>query len=75
MHVHVYFVNGNPKPIGTPEEIMQNGQKMYEELSPETKEFFDFMMVVAKLQIILVAHLLCLCISVFYQLIINFILL
>lgn len=40
----VYFPNGNPKPIGTPEEIMQNGQKMYEELSPETKEFFDFMM-------------------------------
>lgn len=40
----VYFVNGNPKPIGTPEEIMKNGQKMYAELSPETKEFFDFMM-------------------------------
>lgn len=40
----VYFLNGNPKPIGTPEEIMQSGQKMYEELSPETKEFFDFMM-------------------------------
>lgn len=40
----VYFVNGNPKPVGTPEEIMRNGQKMYEELSPETKEFFDFMM-------------------------------
>jgi len=40
----VYFVNGNPKPVGTPEEILRNGQKMYEELSPETKEFFDFMM-------------------------------
>ncbi len=40
----VYFVNGNPKPTGTPEEIMQSGQKMYSELSPETKEFFDFMM-------------------------------
>lgn len=40
----VYFVDGNPKPLGTPEEIMQSGQKMYAELSPETKEFFDFMM-------------------------------
>ena len=40
----VYFIEGNPAPIGTPEEIMAAGQKMYSELSPETKEFFDFMM-------------------------------
>lgn len=40
----VYFLNGNPKPDGAPEEIMQAGQKMYSELSDETKEFFDFMM-------------------------------
>lgn len=40
----VYFKNGNPAPIGTPEEIMQSGQKMYSELSAETREFFDFMM-------------------------------
>ena len=40
----VYFPQGNPTPIGTPEEIMANGQKMYSELSAETKEFFDFMM-------------------------------
>lgn len=40
----VYFTQGNPSPIGTPEEILKNGQKMYSELSPETKEFFDFMM-------------------------------
>ena len=40
----VYFKNGNPAPAGTPEEIMAAGQKMYSELSPETKEFFDFMM-------------------------------
>ncbi len=38
----VYFPNGNPAPIGTPEEIIQAGQKMYSEMSPETKEFFDF---------------------------------
>lgn len=39
----VYFTNGNPQPTGTPEEILAAGQKMYSELSPETKEFFDFM--------------------------------
>lgn len=39
----VYFKNGNPKPVGTPEEILAAGQKMYEEMSAETKEFFDFM--------------------------------
>jgi len=40
----VYFTNGNPKPIGTPEEILKAGQEMYRELSPETAEFIDFMM-------------------------------
>lgn len=39
----VYFTDGNPAPTGTPEEILQAGQKMYSELSPETKDFFDFM--------------------------------
>lgn len=40
----VYFNDGNPAPTGTPEEILVSGQKMYSELSAETKEFFDFMM-------------------------------
>ncbi|NBI90609.1 M3 family oligoendopeptidase [Lachnospiraceae bacterium] len=39
----VYFPNGNPAPIGTPEEIVDAGKKMYSEMSGETKEFFDFM--------------------------------
>ncbi|WP_029324547.1 M3 family oligoendopeptidase [Butyrivibrio sp. AE3004] len=39
----VYFKNGNPAPIGTPEEIMKAGQEMYRELSPETAEFIDVM--------------------------------
>lgn len=39
----IYFKEGNPAPTGTPEEIMAAGQKMYSELSSETKEFFDFM--------------------------------
>jgi M3 family oligoendopeptidase len=37
------FDSGNPTPQGTPEEIVANGQKMYSELSAETREFFDFM--------------------------------
>lgn len=40
----VYFPEGNPAPIGTPDQILAAGQKMYRELSPETGEFFDFMM-------------------------------
>lgn len=39
----VYYVNGNPAPTGTPEEILKSGQEMYRELSPETAKFFDFM--------------------------------
>ncbi|MDF0726295.1 M3 family oligoendopeptidase [Cytobacillus sp. S13-E01] len=37
------FESGNAIPKGTPEWIIDNGMKMYEELSSETKEFFDFM--------------------------------
>ncbi len=40
----VYFKNGNPAPFGTPDKILAAGQKMYRELSPETGEFYDFMM-------------------------------
>ncbi len=39
----VYFTNGNPAPIGTPEEILAAGRKMYNELSPETAKFMNFM--------------------------------
>lgn len=38
------FANGNPRPQGTPEKIFQNGLKMYQELSSETGQFFDFML-------------------------------
>ena len=37
------FLSGNAKPKGEPEWIINNGVKMYSELSPETKEFFNFM--------------------------------
>ena len=38
------YPDGNPTPKGTPEEIFAHGKKMYQELSPETAEFFDFML-------------------------------
>ena len=39
----MYFKEGNPAPKGTPEEILQGGLSMYQELSPETGEFMSFM--------------------------------
>ena len=38
------FRSGNPKPSGTPDEILAQGKKFYDELSPETSEFFNMMM-------------------------------
>lgn len=37
------FNSGNAKPQGPPEWIIANAGKMYSELSPETGEFFQFM--------------------------------
>ncbi len=37
------FRSGNPKPVGSPQEILANGTKFYSELSSETKEFWDHM--------------------------------
>jgi M3 family oligoendopeptidase len=37
------FLSGNATPKGSPEWIIENGKKMYEELSPETDEFFKYM--------------------------------
>ena len=38
------FRSGNPKPQGTPDEILASGKKFYDELSPETSEFFNKML-------------------------------
>ncbi|GAB1531014.1 MULTISPECIES: M3 family oligoendopeptidase [Brevibacillus] len=38
------FATGNPSPKGPPEWIVENGKKMYAELSPETDEFYNFML-------------------------------
>ncbi|MBQ3216827.1 MAG: M3 family oligoendopeptidase [Oscillospiraceae bacterium] len=37
------FPDGNAKPEGTPDEILAAGKAMYQELSPETKEFIEDM--------------------------------
>lgn len=38
------FRSGNPKPVGTADDILATAKKFYHELSPETAEFIDFMM-------------------------------
>ena len=38
------FRSGNPRPVGTSDEILAQGMKFYGELSPETKEFFRTML-------------------------------
>ena len=37
------FRSGNPRPCGDAEHILANGQKFYDELSPETSAFFRMM--------------------------------
>ncbi|MDW0112908.1 M3 family oligoendopeptidase [Sporosarcina saromensis] len=37
------FLSGNATPKGSPEWIIENGKKMYAELSPETDTFFRYM--------------------------------
>ena len=37
------FPEGNADPIGTMDELVAKAQQMYREMSPETGEFFDFM--------------------------------
>ena len=38
------FRSGNPLPAGPPEYILEQGKKFYDELSPETSEFFRTML-------------------------------
>ena len=38
------FRSGNPKPQGSPDDILAAGRKFYDELSPETGEFFRMML-------------------------------
>lgn len=41
--LNLEFLDGNAVPQGDPDFIVAQAQKMYHELSPETGEFFDFM--------------------------------
>lgn len=38
------FRSGNPRPVGTPDDILAQGKKFYDELSPETSVFFRTML-------------------------------
>lgn len=38
------FRSGNPRPCGTAQDILNHGRKFYDELSPETGEFFRTML-------------------------------
>ena len=40
---HLFYPQGNPVPQGAPEELVAAARSMYADISPETKEFFDFM--------------------------------
>ncbi len=47
--LHIYdekliYPEGNPTPTGTKDEMISRAGKMYNELSPETGEFFNYMM-------------------------------
>ena len=48
-HLYLYdginFKEGDPKPKGSPEELVRQAREVYQELSPETAEFFDIIMV------------------------------
>ena len=39
----INFKDGDPKPKGSPKDLIKAAQSMYRELSPETGEFFDTM--------------------------------
>ena len=38
------FRSGNPRPVGTPDDILAAGKRFYDALSPETAEFFQTML-------------------------------
>ena len=40
----LFYRSGNPRPAGTPEDILAQGKKFYDELSPETGVFFRTML-------------------------------
>ncbi|HHU55387.1 MAG TPA: M3 family oligoendopeptidase [Acholeplasmataceae bacterium] len=41
--LNLKFLSGNAKPIGDKDYLVAQAQKMYSEMSPQTKEFFEYM--------------------------------
>ncbi len=41
---NIAFLDGNPKPAGDSQYLLECAKKMYENMSPETGEFFNFML-------------------------------
>ena len=46
------FRSGNPKPVGTPDDILEAGRRFYEALSPETGVFFNEMLSMGLLDVL-----------------------
>ncbi len=42
--INLHFIDGNAVPVGTYEDTIEKGRKMYHELSTETSEFIDHML-------------------------------
>src|SRR5690554_3910944 len=42
--LNLKFLSGNAKPIGDTNYLVAKAKQMYSEMSPDTKEFFDFML-------------------------------
>lgn len=42
--LNFHFLSGNPSPKGTPDDTIAKAKEMYEELSKETGEFFNYML-------------------------------
>ena len=40
----LFYRSGNPRPVGTADDILAEAKKFYDELSPETSEFFRTML-------------------------------
>lgn len=41
--LNLFYVDGNPKPVGSVHELVEKARTMYHEMSKEAGEFFDFM--------------------------------
>jgi M3 family oligoendopeptidase len=40
---YLKFSSGNPKPVGTPDQLVKDAKKMYKQMSPVASKYFNFM--------------------------------